>query len=156
MGASIHLIMAKGEKSRLLKQISGDVSLDEQTGCLITDGKGNRVSIEYQLGWNHREWAIALAHRICQKYQVIKGGWDSVGKLEPVAKFKKYRAFDFDIKGAKKYYNEYSKANPSDYPDVEVTVEELRRGAKIQASRLEQYKQLQGKYETKAKEIIHG
>lgn len=151
MGAAIHLIMGKGEKKRLLSAVSGAVEYaPEGIGCWINDGNGSRVVIEYQSGWGHREFALAIAWQICKHYDVRRGGWDSVGYLEPVEKFSKYRAFSIEINRAKKYLRQLEKMKPS----KDATRTQIRTTHQFYSTELAQTKQRQKAYETRAKEIL--
>ena len=153
MGAAINLIMEKGEKKRLLSAVSGAVEYKpEGIGCWINDGNSNRVNIEYQSGWGHRELALAIAWQICKQYKVRRGGWDNVGYLEPVEKFSKYRAFDVDLKRAKKYLRQLEKMKPS----KDATRAQIRATHQFYSTELSQTKQQQKAYETRAKEILKG
>jgi hypothetical protein len=139
MGAAIHLIMAKGEKTRLLSAIKGWVAFDG-SGCWIEDGNSNRIKLEHQSHAYCGEWALALANRICHKYRVLRGGWDSVGKLEDVSLFIKHRPFDIWMSISKKYFKKYEQSHPD--------------AANIQKRELDGYLEARSRFETEAKRLV--
>lgn len=141
MGAAIHLVMGKGEKKRLLDSLKDKaLQIGEYIGCIIGDAGGNTIKIEYQSSAYCNDLALTVAQQICKKYTVLRGGWDSVARLESVDKFRKYRAFNVDIDRAQRLYRSYKVK----YPDI----------ADVQRRDLLQFRKLRKEYEIFVKEII--
>jgi hypothetical protein len=103
MGGTVMMQFDKGEIAKLKA-----LNWDELTIGPSFEGWGkpdfwvewgsNVLKLGYSFGGpNHMEWAQAIAHELCKRFKIIKGGWDAVGYCKDINEFKRARAFSARI-----------------------------------------------------------
>jgi len=106
MGGAVMIQFEKGEIAKLKTLIgNGDTLCD---GPKFEDWPPPNIWFEWRgpnvlhLGYSHGDtgdhWAQAIAHEICKRFKIKKGGWEAVGYCENVEEFIKARAFGASIK----------------------------------------------------------
>lgn len=96
MGGEIIMIFEAGETAKVKALDWDKLTLAPKVkGIADHDFWVTWVGNKLELGYTCclRDWAQAIAHELCKRFRVKKGGWDSVGYCKDVNEFKRARAF---------------------------------------------------------------